>query len=205
MNPNTIRTIPELISYCRAIFATHPEHMTPKEQTARIVGACLNENREQWELQYPQLEEVLAIASNLEWGNVGDAEEAWARLKTLIDEVDALLSPRVMILPGELTSIQEVVYFLRQELTPKPGSLPVQSQENIAASIVGLGVNDKLKGWSQQYKALDKILDLATDLEWGNLANPNDAGAYWQSIEELTNELEHEISEQDRKALDATR
>lgn len=98
-----------------------------------------------------------------------------------------------MLLPNELQTIQEVVEFLRQELAAHPKAVSGRDQEHIAAGIVGLGVSDKFDEWRQGYPKLQKIFDLASDLEWSNVASENDILAYWDSIARLTDELDQQV------------
>lgn len=72
--------------------------------------------------------------------------------------------------------------------------LPSQ-QEHVAASIVGLGVNDKFDEWQRDYPVLEKIFALAVDLERSNVASEADISDYWKTISHLVDELEKQIGQ----------
>jgi hypothetical protein len=92
MNPDDIQTVQDLISYCKETLAENPERMSQTEQeplAVGLVGACLTGDYQEREQQYPQLEEISAIASNLEWGNVSTVRESWQRIRELVESVSA--------------------------------------------------------------------------------------------------------------------
>jgi hypothetical protein len=63
-----------------------------------------------------------------------------------------------------------------------------------AGTLVGLYVNDKCDEWEKEYSQLMSILDLASDLEWSNIASPDDVPDYWQSIKHLVDDLERQVT-----------
>lgn len=99
-----------------------------------------------------------------------------------------------MFSPIKLTDIHQVVAFLQQELAQHPQVMSAEQQERAAAAIVGLGANDKFDAWREQYPKLGKIFDLASDLEWSNVASTDDTRLYWQTVAALVDELSNETS-----------
>lgn len=77
---------------------------------------------------------------------------------------------------GELATIQDVVSYIEAHLRERGK----RDDEDIAASIVGLEVNDQIEAWCQEDPDLDAIISMCWDLEWSNSA---DLAADWRELE----------------------
>lgn len=88
LKPGEIKDLDELIKFFRENNALHPERMPKAQQeeaAARIVGLHVNEHLDKWLDSYSELLEIMELAEDLEWSNVVNVQEAWARMYGLVD------------------------------------------------------------------------------------------------------------------------
>lgn len=92
MRPENVHTIQQFITYCREVLAQHPEQMSDQEQQSSagaLVGLYIcDEYHREWEKKYPQVVEILDVASDLDWLNTDSARNDWLRIKRLVDELE---------------------------------------------------------------------------------------------------------------------
>lgn len=100
----------------------------------------------------------------------------------------------IMLLPGDLKNINELILYLRQELAHHPENMSLKQQENVAIGVVGLMVNEEFDKWRREYPILDTIWDIAVDLEWSNVGSLEDASESWRVIARMVDELEQQVN-----------
>jgi hypothetical protein len=86
-----MRTIQEALNYCKGYVVLYHEDMSKKEKedlASYILSFSFGDYFEGWAKEYPVVNEIENLASNLEWSNAFDVDEDWRKLKVRIDELD---------------------------------------------------------------------------------------------------------------------
>ena len=95
MRSNEVHTIQEFITYCQSVLAEHPEHMSDEEQKdsagALLVLMVNDEYDDEWQ-KYPQIIQILDIASDLDWLNTFSVKGDWNRIRRLVAELQEQVS-----------------------------------------------------------------------------------------------------------------
>ena len=83
-NPDDLTSIKEALQYIHAYISKRDE-LSDEKVAASIVGLGISNHYNDWIKEAPALDEIMALASDLEWSN-GDAETLesyWVRISEL--------------------------------------------------------------------------------------------------------------------------
>lgn len=85
-----LRTINDALKYCRQVVRLYDAEMTPKEKenlASELLGFSFGDYFSEWRKDYPVVDEIQALASDLEWSNAIDIDEDWEKLIKYIDDL----------------------------------------------------------------------------------------------------------------------
>lgn len=91
MQLDKIKTINDLIAYCRGVLGENPEYMLETDQipyAAAIVGLYSLSEYDAFEAEYSEITEILDLASNLEIPNSDNTTIDWRRIRELVEQLD---------------------------------------------------------------------------------------------------------------------
>jgi len=86
-----IITIEDALEYCKERIALYSDGLKKEEKehiASTILPFSFSDYFEEWEKEYPIVDEVEELASDLEWSNAFDIDEDWRKLKAAIEELD---------------------------------------------------------------------------------------------------------------------
>ena len=86
-----LKTIEEALAYCKEKAALYREDMTKEEKehvASVILSFSFGDYFEKWEEEFPIVDEIEALASDLEWSNAINIDDDWEKLQAAIEELD---------------------------------------------------------------------------------------------------------------------
>jgi hypothetical protein len=86
-----LKNMQDVVDFCKRVSSAYHKDLSENEKE-RIASpmACISacDDFDDWQAEYPILDDLDALASDLEWSNAFDVDEDWGKLKAVIAELD---------------------------------------------------------------------------------------------------------------------
>lgn len=85
------RTVDDALAYCKDVISSYSRDLKigQKEEVAsRLLSFSFGNHFADWRQEYPVVNEIQALASDLEWSNSSDLDEDWQKLKSYILQLE---------------------------------------------------------------------------------------------------------------------
>jgi hypothetical protein len=85
-----LKTINDALAYCREVVQHYDAEMPPKEKeslASELLGFSFGDCFSKWREDYPIVDEIQALASDLSWSNAIDIDQDWEKLVSSIDDL----------------------------------------------------------------------------------------------------------------------
>lgn len=86
-----LETIHDFIDSCKEDAAKYAVTLSKQERenvAAAILSLTFSDHFDEWYEKYPIIDEIQALASDLEWSNSSNIDEDWRKLLGYIDELE---------------------------------------------------------------------------------------------------------------------
>ena len=85
-----LKTINDALKYCQDVVQRYDIEMTPKEKeslASELLGFYASDYFAQWREDYPIVDAIEALASDLSWSNAINIDDDWEKLLAYINEL----------------------------------------------------------------------------------------------------------------------
>jgi len=85
-----LKTINDALKYCQEVVRLYDAEMAPKEKedlASRLLSFSFGDHFSEWQKDYPIVDKIEALASDLEWSNAIIVDDDWEKVIRYIDDL----------------------------------------------------------------------------------------------------------------------